>query len=187
MNTNFKPFSLIGRGDIFNLVDIPQISLMKTGDDTAVYLQGVWIDNVLRPRGFPAKFSLTTCVIVPEGTELTIPLKKEDPIDPRRKFWSEGDQVMVGSDSRRPVNIFGGLFIYSGMGSGTYYSSVDNEIFWLTTDVAHQRAKSENVPFVHFDSMSFTSDPTLKHERKQAQEAFDRAAAQVAAVTQAAA
>jgi hypothetical protein len=171
---NYKPFSAIARGDIFNMVERPDVPMMKCGDNTAVYLEGVWIDGRLYSRGQDIRVDEATCIICPEVAELTIPVAKVDPIDPRSKFWREGDQVTCGSGSRAQVNVFAGLFLYSGFGAGTYYSGVDNEMFFISTEAAEKRAKAEEIPFVYFDRFSWTFDPTLSHERMQAQEKLDR-------------
>lgn len=171
---NYKPFSLVEKGHIFNMIEREGIALMKTGPNSAVYLQGFWAGAALRSRGEIVSISAETCVIEPQEQELTLTIAKVDPIDPRRKFWKDGDQVKVGknSSSSAMVNIFAGLFIYHGMGSGNYYSAT-NEVFGADRSWAEVRADKEGVPFVYHDSFEVPGDANLTNARARAVKVFE--------------
>ena len=175
-NLTYKPFSAIRNGDCFHHAEQLNVLLMKTGAESAVLLQGYWKNGILHARGDVMNISKSTACAIPENTDLALPMSRVDPIDPARKFWKEGDTAMVGDSRRVPINVCAGLFLYSGFGSGTYYSSKENEVFFFGGDKAEAMAEAENIPLVHFDSMSWTNDPTLARERKDAKEVFDRKA-----------
>jgi hypothetical protein len=64
--------------------------------------------------------------------------------------WKEGDTfAFYGSGERAPVKA--GLFVYSGLGMGNYYSS-DGFIYDCSTTEAHQIALRDDVPYEYVDS-----------------------------------
>lgn len=175
-NLTYKPFSAIRNGDCFHHAEQLNVLLMKTGAESAVLLQGYWHQGILHARGDVFNISKSTACAIPAGADLTLSMTRVNPIDPARKFWKEGDTAMVGDTRRVPINVCAGLFLYSGFGSGTYYSSKENEVFFLSGDKAAAMAEAENIPLVHYDSMHWTNEPTLARERKDAKEVFDRRA-----------
>lgn len=183
---NYKPFATLPVGAVFRDFDHQSLVLMKTdAKERAVVLDSVWIDNKLYPRGALVEVAHNECVIALEdGPDLSLPLVRKDPIDPRRKFWKDGDKVTVGREKNATVNVFAGLFLYSGFGMGTYYAARENEQFWCDASEAERKAVDEGLPFVNFDSFSWTNDPNLAHDRAQAQQRFDeRRAREVAAAS----
>ena len=75
---------------------------------------------------------------------------------------------MVGSHRTAPVNVFAGLFLYSGFGRGRYYAATDQEVLETGTAAARETANNEGVPFVYFDSAEWTSDPDLTVQKNAA-------------------
>lgn len=174
---NYQPFAVIAIGNMFHLVDKPTIRFLKCANDRAVLLDGYWEDGRLFSRGTLVPFKADTCIVgVTEG-DVVLPAVKVDPIDPRRKFWQEGEFKRVGRDQTGKVNIFAGLFLYHGMGVGNYYSAAGNEIFWGAPNDGRERAAAEGIPFVYYDTFQWTNDPDLKRERAEAQRQFDDAKA----------
>ena len=80
---------------------------------------------------------------------------------------------MIGKDTKHPVTLFAGLFIYDGCGSGTYYSNT-GERLWMGPSDATAMANSEGIPFVYLDSFDYVIDPTLEDKRRFAQNLFDK-------------
>lgn len=169
----YKPFSELKVGELFTLTD-SDIMHIKVDDDTAVRLKGYSQAGVLYPRGGPRSITPTTCVISDKTNQIELSNAEEDPIDPRRKFWTEFDVHHVGRNNEAKINVFGGLFVYSWLGMGNYYAATNNEIFWCSVTEAKEKAKAEGVPFVCYDMMEWTSDPTLKRDREEAQKKFDK-------------
>lgn len=170
---NYQPFSAIGKGNIFHRVDKPDVPFLKTEGDKAVLLQGYWENDHLYARGTVLTFKSDTCVVAMLDGAVSLEVVQTDPIDPRRKFWKTGDQKVVGQGRDAMVNIFAGLYLYSGFGQGNYYSSKGNEIFGGDSTWAREQAEAEGIPFVYYDCFQWTSDPDLKHQRAQAQTYFD--------------
>lgn len=172
----FQPFSAIAKGSLFRKVDSESSLLMKLDDSTAVFLRGIWVSDRLYARGTTERFGALTCVdALAETEQAVLPAQNDDPVDPRRKFWKEGDQAQVGHHERKPINIFAGLFLFSWMGVGYYYAKTANEKLWLTTDEARTMAAAEGIPFVFIDSFDMQFDPLLTRERKYAQRCFQEA------------
>lgn len=175
----YKPFSLITPGDIFTTLNHPGIPLMKTDANTAIWLQSFWSGRTLHRRGTPVTISEETAVVCPAELELGLPMANVDPIDPRRKFWQVGDQAKVGlqrGSKDGKVAVFAGLFLYSGFGSGNYYSAT-GEIFGGSSEWASERASAEDIPFVYHDSFEYTDDDALARVQARAREQFERTAA----------
>jgi hypothetical protein len=183
---NFQPFSAISSGNLFHLVDNPSIVLMKTKEKKAILLGGYWANDQLHSRGDVVPFAADTCVVALAEGSLTLEHQKVDPIDPRRKFWNEGEFKRVGQNQSGKVNIFAGLFLYHGMGVGNYYSATANEIFWGSPSDSRERAAAEGIPFVYYDTFQWTNDPELTRERADAKRDFDKAQAKAAAAALAA-
>jgi hypothetical protein len=169
---SFQPFSAIGKGNIFHVISNPSITFMKSADDKAILLQGYWDGNTLHSRGTPVPFKCDTCVVAMTEGQVALDVVKVDPIDPRRKFWKEGDHKVVGQRRNALVNIFAGLYLYHGCGYGTYHSTT-GEIFGGDSSWAYDLSQSEGVPFVLFDTFKWTNDPDLKFERSCAKKRFD--------------
>jgi hypothetical protein len=74
-------------------------------------------------------------------------------LDGGSKVWRAGDTAKFGKNSEREVPVFAGLFRYSGLGMGNYYSA-ENLVEWTDTTDAQRRAKAEAVPFVYWDAES---------------------------------
>jgi hypothetical protein len=176
-NMNYQPFSDIAAGNIFHLVDNTEVQLMKLGKDSAVLLHGYWKNDQLYSRGTVIPMKLDVCVVALTEGEVTLTYEKVDPIDPRRKFWKEGEFKLIGQNTRGKVNFFPGLFLYHGFGVGNYYSAT-GEVFWGRPSDGKERAAAEGIPFVYYDTFQWTSDPELKRERADAQRTFDRAKAE---------
>ena len=171
---NYQPFSALGQGAIFKSLEHPTIPMMKVRQDSAIYLEGVWISGSLYPRGYKVPVAPTTCVDLMTDGEVTLPALRVDPVDPRRKFWKEGDTRWVGDNSRAEIEVFAGLFLYSGMGVGNYFSGVENERFEMGGEEARKKAAEEGIPYVFYDSFRWTNDRKLSRERQEAQKDFDR-------------
>lgn len=172
---NYKPFSALATGAICRDLDHATLLLIKTDlKNRAMVLESVWIDNKLYPRGTLVELAENECVIaVEEGADLVLPLTRKDPVDPRRRFWAAGDTKSVCPNHPTRINVFAGLFLYSGFGMGSYYSSVDNEVIWCDYTRAEALAAAEGILVVHFDSFSWTKDPDLAYEKEQARKVRD--------------
>ena len=165
---NYLPFSQVATGNIFCLADRPKVSLLKTGRNSAVRLEGYWDGDQLHPRGELVACDDNSCTVAPESSEVTLSVVKEDPIDPRRRFWKDGDTLKVGRNMQGRVYVFAGLYMYSGFGTGTYYSKVQNERFNVDVEDGQRMAQNEGLPFVYFDHVNWTNDPYLTRECTEA-------------------
>ena len=183
MSKTYIPFRELNTGDICQHLDHDKLLLMKTPmNDKGVVLESVWISNKLYPRGTLLNMDSTACVIALDPASLlTLPILRTDPVDPRRTFWTEGATAKVGRSREAHVNLFAGLFLYSGLGMGTYYSGIEHEELWCGGTEARAHAEAEGVPFVHFDREDWTSDPTLKFNRDRAQADFAQSKASISA------
>ena len=72
-------------------------------------------------------------------------------LDGGAKTWVQGDTAKFGKDNSRDVEVFAGLFRYSGFGMGNYYSAAQS-VEWIDTSEAQRRAKEEGVGFVYWDA-----------------------------------
>ena len=75
--------------------------------------------------------------------------------------WEQGDVVKFGSNNERDVEVFSGLFRYSGFGLGTYYSATGSAEF-VDADIAYQHACAEGVPYIRWDSECEFDPPGYK-------------------------
>jgi hypothetical protein len=184
---NYQPFSELTTGTLFRDVEHRAMLLMKSSDKKhGTLMESIWLDNTLMPRGMLIEYHNNECVIEVTEDDVLLPARRKDPIDPRRKFWKEGDTQTVGRDCAAKIEVFAGLFLYSGFGQGTYYASTDNEQFWCGADEAREKADAEGVLLVKYDSKDWTNDPKLTFEKKEARRRKDEAAARVAALPPAA-
>ncbi len=168
---NYLPFSKLTVGAMFEHPEHSGLKLMKTSSlNQAMVLESIWMDNQLYPRGTLVPVTSNECVqlLSDEDAVLEMPVVRKDPVDPRRKFWKQGDTRTVGRDAHARINVFAGLFLYSGFGMGTYFSATAMEEVWCDGSKAKQFADAEGVLFVHFDSKDWTRDPDLKFEKEQA-------------------
>lgn len=72
-------------------------------------------------------------------------------LDGGGKSWKPGDTAKFGRNNERDVQVFSGLFRYSGMGMGNYYSA-SQRVDWIDTTEAQRKAKEEGVRFVYWDA-----------------------------------
>ena len=72
-------------------------------------------------------------------------------LDGGGKGWKPGDTAKFGRNNERDVQVFSGLFRYSGMGMGNYYSA-SQRVDWIDTTEAQRKAKEESVRFVYWDA-----------------------------------
>ena len=70
----------------------------------------------------------------------------------RKKAWVEGDSARYVTGHTRPV--VAGLFMYSGMGMGTYYGA-DGFTYWCHPSEAHERAVEEGAAYTYVDSFAY--------------------------------
>lgn len=173
---NYKPFSELDTGAVFRDVEHRDLLLMKTSyGNFAMLLESRWIDNKLLPRGKLIEYDKKECIVEVDDGDLVVPAKRTDPLDPRRKFWKAGDTQVVGRELAARIEIFAGLFLYSGFGMGNYYSATENETFWCGATEARSRAEAEGVLYVYYDSKDWTKDPTLAHEKEEARRRHNEA------------
>ncbi|WP_199032185.1 hypothetical protein [Ralstonia sp. ASV6] len=67
--------------------------------------------------------------------------------------WKLGDTVDFGRDSELRAVVLPGLYRYSGLGMGCYFS-LSGRIDWLDQSEAHSQAQREGVRFVYWDADS---------------------------------
>ncbi|PNE59956.1 hypothetical protein A8H39_02075 [Paraburkholderia fungorum] len=84
---------------------------------------------------------------------------------PEQKVWKAGDTVSFGRSNETIVEAFPGLYRYSGLGMGSYYSS-SHLIEWLENTVAAGRANSEGVKFVYWDAERAIEPPEYKELKR---------------------
>lgn len=72
-------------------------------------------------------------------------------LDEGGKVWKQGDTAKFGKNNERDVQVFSGLFRYSGFGMGNYYSA-SQRVEWIDTTEAQRKAKEEGVRFVYWDA-----------------------------------
>lgn len=72
-------------------------------------------------------------------------------LDDGGKVWKLGDIAKFGKNDERDVQVFSGLFRYSGMGMGNYYSA-SQRVEWIDTTEAQRKSKEEGVRFVYWDA-----------------------------------
>lgn len=72
-------------------------------------------------------------------------------LDEGGKVWQQGDTAKFGKNNERDVQVFSGLFRYSGFGMGNYYSA-SQRVEWIDTTEAQRKAKEEGVRFVYWDA-----------------------------------
>lgn len=171
---NYLPFSKLAAGELFRESDSDVVWMKSSEGTLATAMQSFWRHGTLIKRGYVSKMEPTLCVApVPESEPLQLQAKSVDPVDPRRRFWAEGLQVRVGRGRQALVNVFAGLYTYSGFGSGTYYAAAMNEVFHCSVMEARNRADAEGLPFVYHDLEDWTSDPDLTNKRRDAKAAFE--------------
>jgi hypothetical protein len=160
---NYKPFSELETGAIFRDNEHRNLLLMKADrGNYGVVLSSIWLSAGLLPRGKLVEYSPNECVIEEVEESISLPAKRVDPIDPRREFWKEGATKTVGRERSANIEIFAGLFLYSGFGMATE---------------ARKRAEAEGVLYVYYDSKDWTKDPKLTFEKTEAQRRHDHAKA----------
>jgi hypothetical protein len=175
---NYKPFSELETGAIFRDNEHRGLLLMKADrGNYGVVLSSIWLSAGLLPRGKLIEYSPNECVIEELEDAVSLPAKRVDPVDPRREFWKEGATKTVGRGRAANIEIFAGLFLYSGFGMGNYYSATENEIFWCGSTEARKRAEAEGVLYVYYDSKDWTKDPKLTFEKTEAQRRHEQAKA----------
>jgi hypothetical protein len=86
---------------------------------------------------------------------------------PAHEVWKAGDTISFGRNNEMLVEVFPGLYRYSGLGMGGYYSS-SHQVEWLDNAAASARANLEGVKFVYWDAERAIEPPEYK-ERKRNQ------------------
>lgn len=184
---NFLPFSQLAQGALFRCADSDTVWMKSAEGNRAMAMQSYWAtQHRLVKRGALLAMSSSECVI-PLPEDFTMSAERVDPVDPKRRFWAPGERInSIGRRAGSYVNIFGGLFMYSGCGAGNYYSLTEGEIISCSPSEARKLANAEGAVFVYHDIDDRTDDPDLKDKRRQAEAAKVaqlKASAKAAAVT----
>lgn len=174
---SYLPFKELKVGAFFRDLQDNALYLKTDLAGKAVLMESIYVSQgskqVLLPRGTCQTLYPNICVIAEASESITLPTVRTDPRNPNKLYWSEGQTRLVGERTMRPVILFAGLFIYDGLGSGTYFSK-SGESMGVAADAARAMAESEGIPFVYIDSFDYQPDPTLADQRRAAQEAFDK-------------
>lgn len=180
---NYLPFKDLEVGAFFRELTDNALCMKTSAPDEAILMESVYTlagsGHRLLPRGHCLKLQPNTCVSVEATESVLLPFNRQDPRDPGKSYWDEGACRLVGERRQRPVKVFAGLFLYSGLGAGQYYSNT-GECLFLSADDAEKIADKEGAPFVFHDSFQLTTDEELARKRVKAEEALEKKKAQPA-------
>lgn len=81
-------------------------------------------------------------------------------VDFRSGCWKEGEVVIL--ENNESLEVFAGLFLYSGFGMGNYFSK-NGSIVWRKSTNANNQAKEEEVSFRYVDRLNGYKGTYLGH------------------------
>lgn len=163
---NYLPLSQVPVGTIVRELDTGAMA-MKPPQHTAVFLlESVYLKGRLLPRGTLLPMHPNEAVeLLDKIDAVQMPVNRVDPRDPSKQYWELDALVDTGNAVVSKVRPFAGLFLYSGLGMGYYYSSQRQEKVWTTEMEGRKLALEQGVSFVYHDKEVRTTDAELASRR----------------------
>lgn len=163
--SNYLPLSRVPTGAIVRELDTGALAMKSAQSTAVVLLESVYLKGSLLPRGSLLPMHPNEAVeLLDETAEVSLPVVRKDPRNPSKRYW-DADMLLSTGNGESKIRPFAGLFLYSGLGMGFYFSNRDQEQVWTTEMEARKFAAEQGSSFVYHDHAVRTTDAELAARR----------------------